>query len=63
MAPRNGGVTNEAVTSAARCARQRHVGARHQPAHRRRDHAADQARRSVARMIVVISGSSERRDR
>ena len=43
MAPRNGGVTNEAITSMRIARAQGHVGARHDPAHRRGDEAADDA--------------------
>ena len=48
MAPRNGGVTNEAVTSVRTVPAQRHVGARHEPAHRRGDDAADRRPTLVA---------------
>ena len=45
MAPRNGGVTNEAITRMRMVRGERDVGARHDPAQRRGDEAADDAHR------------------
>ena len=53
IAPTKGGVTSEAITSVRTVRRERHVGARHQPAQRRRDQAADRAHRD---------GDDQRRD-